>query len=159
MHESSSTDRAAVRFPPPLVFLIGIAIGVALEYGVVPAPLPLARGVTVLAGLVLVAAGIALVRSARVHHVRTGQNPAPWKPSPALIFEGPYRFTRNPMYLAATIVQIGVGVAFNNLWIALFALPALAAVHFIAVRPEETYLTEKFGSAYAEYRRRVRRYL
>src|ERR1700694_2773149 len=84
---------------------------------------------------------------------------APWKPSPELILKGPYRFTRNPMYLGITLFEIGFGLAVNNLWISLFAVPALLTVHFIAVLPEERYLSKKFGESYKAYRTQVRRYL
>jgi protein-S-isoprenylcysteine O-methyltransferase Ste14 len=63
------------------------------------------------------------------------------------------------MYVGMTLLQIGIGVAANNLWISLFALAALAVVHVIAVRPEEKYLSEKFGEPYKAYLTRVRRYL
>jgi protein-S-isoprenylcysteine O-methyltransferase Ste14 len=160
MIESTSDNRgAAVRFPPPLVFLIGTLIGVLFRYAVAAAPVPLARPVSAIGGVLVLAVGVALIVSARNLHASTGQNPAPWKPSPVLILKGPYRFTRNPMYVGVTIVQIGLGVALNNLWISLFALPALLAVHLIAVLPEERYLTEKFGDAYTAYLAQVRRYL
>jgi protein-S-isoprenylcysteine O-methyltransferase Ste14 len=90
---------------------------------------------------------------------RTGQSPFPWKPTPQLILQGPYRFTRNPMYVGVTVFLIGLGLALNNLWISLFAAPALLAVHFIAVLPEERYLTEKFGDSYRSFLARVRRYI
>jgi protein-S-isoprenylcysteine O-methyltransferase Ste14 len=54
---------------------------------------------------------------------------------------------------------LGLGVALDNLWISFFALPALAIVHFMAVLPEERYLSEKFGESYAQYLGKVRRYL
>lgn len=63
------------------------------------------------------------------------------------------------MYVGVTILQIGIGVAFNNLWISALALPALAIIHFIAVLPEEKYLAEKFGEPYKSYLTRVRRYV
>jgi protein-S-isoprenylcysteine O-methyltransferase Ste14 len=63
------------------------------------------------------------------------------------------------MYVGVTCVQIGLGVAVGNLWIALFAPVALLTVHFIAVVPEEKYLAEKFGPSYREYCVRVRRYV
>ena len=94
-----------------------------------------------------------------VDFIRTGQSPIPWKPSPELILRGPYRFTRNPMYLGVTLVETGLGIALNNLWISFFALPALLIVHFIAVLPEEKYLSEKFGDSYRGYLSRVRRYI
>jgi protein-S-isoprenylcysteine O-methyltransferase Ste14 len=90
---------------------------------------------------------------------RIGRRPEPWFPSPALIVEGPYRFTRNPMYVGLTSIQIGVGAALDNGWVVLLAVPALLLVHLIAVIPEERYLEETFGAGYAELKRRVRRYL
>jgi protein-S-isoprenylcysteine O-methyltransferase Ste14 len=63
------------------------------------------------------------------------------------------------MYIGVTCIQLGLGLAVNNLWISLLAPLSLLAVHFIAVRPEERYLTEKFGADYKAYLRSVRRYL
>ena len=160
MAQSTSAEQAArVRFPPPLVFLGAILLGVACAYLLMPAPVPVSRTVSVAGGVVLLLAGLAFIAAARIHFARTGQSPIPWKPSPSLILRGPYRFTRNPMYVGMTLIGLGVGLAVNNLWISAFALPALVAVHFIAVRPEERYLAEKFGDSYKAYLAQVRRYL
>ena len=160
MSASSPTERGArVSFPPPLVFVAGILLGVGFRYLVAPARAPIDPTLRLVAGLAVVALGVAVIVSARILFGRTGQDPAPWKPTPALVFAGPYRFTRNPMYLGATAIMLGLGVALNNLWISLFALPALGVVHFIAVLPEERYLSEKFGESYTQYLARVRRYL
>jgi protein-S-isoprenylcysteine O-methyltransferase Ste14 len=150
---------ARVRFPPPLVFLGAILSGVVCARLIAPARAPVARVLSAGGGGLLLLAGIGLVVSARIFFSRTGQNPMPWKPSPTLILQGPYRFTRNPMYVGVTLVVLGIGLAFNNLWISLFALPALGIVHLIAVLPEERYLSEKFGESYREYLARVRRYI
>ena len=104
-------------------------------------------------------AGVSLIISARTHFTRTGQSPIPWKPTPELIFQGPYRFTRNPMYVGVTCIQAGLGVAVGNVWISVLAPVALLTVHFMAVRPEEKYLAQKFGTSYREYCNKVRRYL
>ena len=159
MPGNSSERGAHVRFPPPLVFLGGLLLGVLCHFLVAPAPVPVGRPVSILAGVVVLVAGVSLVASARMLFTRTGQSPIPWKPSPALILNGPYRFTRNPMYVGVTLVEIGLGLAFNNLWISLFALPALLTVHMIAVLPEERYLSEKFGDSYRTYLAGTRRYL
>jgi protein-S-isoprenylcysteine O-methyltransferase Ste14 len=82
-----------------------------------------------------------------------------WEPTPELIFDGPYRFTRNPMYLGMTLLAIGLGAAAGTLWTLPLSLAALGAVHLLAVRPEERYLTAKFGEPYLQYKARVRRYL
>ena len=150
---------AKVRFPPPLVFLGAILLGVIVQRMAVPLSLALAAGPRVAAGVLVLACGVSLVVSARLLFKRTGQNPIPWKPTPELILQGPYRFTRNPMYLGATLFLMGLGFAVNNLWISLFAAPALLVVHFIAVLPEERYLAEKFGESYRSFLAQVRRYL
>jgi protein-S-isoprenylcysteine O-methyltransferase Ste14 len=160
MAQANSVERGAdVRFPPPLVFLIGILLGVTFQYVVAPAPVPVDRAIGAIAGILVLMAGLSVIASARIFFSRTGQSPIPWKPSPELILKGPYRFTRNPMYLGVTLFEVGLGLAVNNLWISLFAAPALLTVHFMAVRPEERYLSQKFGESYKAYLARVRRYL
>jgi protein-S-isoprenylcysteine O-methyltransferase Ste14 len=160
MTQTNSSERGArVRFPPPLVFLGGILLGVAFQYLVVPARVPVDRAVSAIGGILIGVAGLGFVASARILFKRTGQNPVPWKPSPVLILKGPYRITRNPMYLGVALIELGLGLAVNNLWISLFAAPALLTVHFIAVLPEERYLSEKFGESYKAYLTQVSRYL
>jgi protein-S-isoprenylcysteine O-methyltransferase Ste14 len=158
MSDTTAERGAAVRFPPPLVFLGLVLLGVLLNYTIGPIPLAVTPWMRIL-GVVVLLAGIAIVASARIWFSRTGQSPIPWKPTPELIFRGPYRFTRNPMYVGVTCIQIGLGAAVAILWISLLAPIALLCVHFIAVRHEEKYLSEKFGASYDEYRARVRRYL
>lgn len=151
-------DGARVRCPPPLVFL-GAVIAGAMVQRTASLSLSVATGIRVAAGVLILACGIGLVLSARMWFTRTGQSPIPWKPTPELILQGPYRFTRNPMYVGVTLFVIGLGVAVNDLWISLFAMPALLAVHFIAVLPEERYLAEKFGAGYQRFLASVRRYV
>jgi protein-S-isoprenylcysteine O-methyltransferase Ste14 len=150
---------ARVPIPPPLVFVICILLGVGLQYAVRRAAIPVDRRISAVGGILVSAIGLGLVASARILFIRTGQNPAPWKPSPELILNGPYRFTRNPMYLGVTLLELGLGLAVNILWISLLAAPALLVVHLIAVLPEERYLSEKFGDRYEDYLVQVRRYL
>jgi len=157
MNSETTEPGAKVRVPPPLVFLGMILLGVALRH--TAGPLFHAYDWARVAGIVLVLASLGMGISARRHHVRTGQDPAPWKPSPELILQGPYRFTRNPMYVGLTGVQIGLGLALNNIWICLLAPCALAIVHVTAVLPEERYLLERFGEGYQSYLSKARRYL
>jgi protein-S-isoprenylcysteine O-methyltransferase Ste14 len=152
-------DGAKVRFPPPLVFLGAIIAGVIVQRMATPLSLKVAAGIRLAVGVLLLVCGTSLVMSARIWFTRTRQSPIPWKPTPELILQGPYRFTRNPMYVGVTLFVIGLGLTVNNLWISLFAVPALMAVHFIAVLPEERYLAEKFGESYRNLLARVRRYV
>jgi protein-S-isoprenylcysteine O-methyltransferase Ste14 len=159
MNDATAGERGAnVHFPPPLVFLGFTLLGVILRYTAGPIPFPVAFWARLL-GVVALLAGLTIIVSARTWFTRTGQSPIPWKPTPELILRGPYRFTRNPMYVGITCIQVGLGVAVGNPWISLLAPLALLTVHFIAVLPEEQYLAQKFGPSYHEYCARVRRYL
>ena len=155
----SGEGGAKVRFPPPLVYLVFILFGVAIQRTV--APLSIGAGSLFIrtAGVAVVLVGLWLNIDAWKLFQRTGQHPAPWKPSPELVLSGAYRFTRNPMYLGMTCIQVGLGLALNNFWISLVAAFSLLTVHFIAVLPEERYLTEKFGDSYRGYLIKVRRYI
>lgn len=159
MTQPRSAERGAhVRFPPPLVFVGFTLLGVFLQYIAAPLRFPESGWIRVI-GIFILLAGLALMVWAVMAFRRTGQDIAPWTPSPELISLGPYLWTRNPMYVGMTWAQIGLGLALNNLWVSLLAPFALLVVHFIAVLPEEKYLAEKFGTRYGEYRSRVRRYL
>ena len=156
---ASKEGGARVRLPPPLVFLASIGAGVALRYLVAPPPLPLTRAALVAVGALIVVAALALGMAAFGWFKKTGQDPTPWKPSPELLLQGPYRFTRNPMYVSMALLQIGIGVALANLWVIVGAALSLVVVHYAAVLPEEAYLDEKFGEPYRDFKKRVRRYL
>jgi protein-S-isoprenylcysteine O-methyltransferase Ste14 len=160
MAQADSREKGAdVRVPPPFVFLGGVVLGVVIDRFVTAIPFPIARAASLAVGGILMAIGAALPVSARLHFRRTGQSVKPWEPTPTLIFEGPYRFTRNPMYVGLTLFEIGLGLLMNMVWVSALAVPALATVHFIAVLPEEKYLSGKFGDSYRSYLGRVRRYL
>jgi protein-S-isoprenylcysteine O-methyltransferase Ste14 len=88
-----------------------------------------------------------------------GQSENPWKPTPHIEERGPFKFTRNPMYLQMLLVCIGIAVAFSNWWILLLTPIAAWALYRFAIEPEETYLEEKFGETYLAYKRKVRRWI
>jgi len=150
---------AKVRFPPPFVYLASLLLGIVFRYVVAPFPIPVNRYVGLAGGVALFLAGLWLNFGAWTFFKRAGQDPKPWTPSPELVLCGPYRFTRNPMYVGMTCMQLGLGLALDNLWIGLLAPFSLLVVHFLAVLPEEKYLSEKFGDSYRAYLIRVRRYI
>ena len=143
-----SEQAARVWLPPPASFLAFTIAGVGVQWGAwhLQFHVPwLARAIAAcidgLAGAVLLACARTLLR-------RTGQDPRPWKPSPEMILRGPYRFSRNPMYLGMLLVQVSIGLALDNPWVVLSSPAALLVVHFTAVLPEERYLSERFADAY-----------
>ena len=108
---------ANVRFPPPLLFLATIVAAVLVHHSVWTLPVPLPRWAGLLVGGVCLAAGDGLMLVAHGPFKRTGQDPKPRKLSPVLIREGPSRLSRNPMYLAATVMQIGLGFLCDTVWL------------------------------------------
>jgi protein-S-isoprenylcysteine O-methyltransferase Ste14 len=154
----SSQGGARVRVPPPLVFLAAVAAGAGLGY-LLPLRIGAPLGVRLALGGAVIAAGFLLGAAAIGLFRKTGQDPKPWTPSPELILQGPYRYTRNPIYVGMTAVTAGIGLAMGNIWVLVLAPAALLAVHFPAVLPEEAYLADKFGESYLRYKAQVRRYL
>jgi protein-S-isoprenylcysteine O-methyltransferase Ste14 len=157
--QGDAKDGAAVRFPPPLVYLITLAVGVALHGLVWPLRLPIVGVMRYGIAAALIALGVALMGSAMRLFSRSGQNPAPWESTPEIIATGVYRFTRNPMYLGMGLLQAGIGVALANAWVVAFVPLSWLAVYQIAIRHEEAYLERKFGSGYTDYKKSVRRWL
>ena len=151
----SKQGGARVRLPPPLVFLAAIVAG----WFVPGLRLHGYHGLRIGVGLALVAAGLAVGLGAIRLFRKTGQDARPWMPTPELVFDGPYRFTRNPMYVGMVAFTLAAAALSGHLWIAVLAPFALALVHFTAVLPEERYLAAKFGEPYLSYKTRVRRYL
>ncbi len=155
----AARDGAAVRLPPPLVYLGGVALGVLLHAVALPLPLGLPGAWRI--GLAALAAGlgIALLAGAFGHFQRTGQDPKPWLATPEIISEGVYRFTRNPMYVSMALLQLAIGVGLGNGWILLLVPVVAAVVQRTAIRHEEAYLEAKFRETYLAYKRQVRRWL
>ena len=158
---SKPRDAARVRVFPPGVPLITILLGQLLQRFRPIAPSlelpPLVRyglGGAIVLGAVM-GLGYRAVRTMR----GTGQDENPWKPTPSVIESGPYRFTRNPMYLQLVIVCIGSAILLRNPWILLLTPVPAGVLQHLAIRPEEEYLERKFGETYLAYKRRVRRWL
>lgn len=159
MSEDAGRDGAAVRIPPPLVPLLALAGGFAIQaiFG------PLANSLTGVARFLVgggfAGAGLASMLIAIGLFRTTGQDPTPWKSSPELIASGIYRWTRNPMYLGMGLLQAGIGVLAANLWIVCLVPVTWLVIYFIAIRHEESYLESQFGTAYLDYKKTVRRWL
>ena len=152
-------DAAAVRIPPPLVYMAALVGGYLLQQYALPLPLGLPDNVRRLAAVGAILCGVAMMLVAVALFRRTEQDPKPWTTTPAVISKGAYRITRNPMYLGMALIQGGIGLALENGWILLLLPLVLVLIYLTAVRHEETYLERKFGEAYLEYKKSVRRWI
>jgi protein-S-isoprenylcysteine O-methyltransferase Ste14 len=149
-----------VRYPPPLLFVLGMVAGWLLDRAV-PLPLigPAACSGGAFIGWLLVALGAALAVWALATFRTAGTAISPNRPASTLITHGPFRLSRNPMYLALSLLYLGVMLLVNSVWTLLLLPVVIAVLHLTVIRQEERYLAATFGTGYDEYRRRVRRWL
>ncbi|HEY5623316.1 MAG TPA: isoprenylcysteine carboxylmethyltransferase family protein [Gammaproteobacteria bacterium] len=143
--------------PPPLIYLGFILIGVGLNYqwpwsfiiGIARYVLGVATIVVSIAIFVWVLTMFSSARTSVDHR----------KPTTALITSGPFRYSRNPIYVSMTLLSAGIAVVTSNFWILLMTLPAVITVHFLVILREEAFLKEKFGDRYLQYCASVRRWI
>lgn len=160
MARASPGDSSGVRVLPPLFYITGLAAGFLVQR-IWPVPIvPEAAVLPVLvAGQILVTVCSALSLWALFTFWRSGTTPNPMRPTTALALGGPYRFTRNPMYVSLAAIQASMALISNAMWPLLALLPVLVAVQRLVIDREERYLEWKFGEDYLAYKRRVRRWL
>jgi protein-S-isoprenylcysteine O-methyltransferase Ste14 len=160
MPHDGPDDTAGIRVLPPLVYLGGLIAGYAIWWfwpvPIVPANLSLSIRI---AGGVAVALGVWLAFAAIAAFGRAGTSPHPHEPSTALAVDGPYTFTRNPMYLAMALVLAGLALLGNALWPLLALIPVIVVIRTQVIAKEERYLEAKFGGEYRAFKARVRRWI
>lgn len=146
--------------PPPLFFVVPLLVGVWLNTRD-PWPIVTAgSSVLVALGIAVLAAGIALDIVALRTFGRRGTTVLPaLRPTSVIVASGPYRFTRNPMYVGLVLAYIGIALLANTVWQFLLLPAGVLAVDRYVIRREERYLAAKFGEEYNAYRRHVRRWL
>ena len=154
---NASSDNPGVIAFPPFIWLVTAVISVLVHFFVIQVPI-MRYGVCIVCGVVLIILAPTLALSALVTMKKAGTNVHPAEPALTIVRGGPFRFTRNPMYLALCLVQVALGFFLND-WITLFfVVPLALMLHYGVIRREEKYLTAKFGEPYLELKRTVRRW-
>lgn len=142
---------------PPFVYLGAIALGLLLHF-TWPVRL-VSRAVSVPIGGSVVLVAVALFLYA-VRTFRTAGTPVPGnRPTITIVRTGPYRWSRNPIYLSFSLLQLGVAFWVNSLWLLVTLIPAVALMSFVVIPREEHYLESRFPSDYLPYKASVRRWL
>ena len=158
---TENRDTAGIPFPPPLAFIGALGVGFALQYLIPLRILPAATGIGPLewigAGLVLAAIALAICTFTCFYLART--SPFPERPTTSLVIRGPFRFTRNPMYLSLLFVLVGWAVYLSNLATVVVFPLFVVYMNRYQIMPEERALSSLFGGEFEAYRKRVRRWL
>jgi protein-S-isoprenylcysteine O-methyltransferase Ste14 len=158
MHDVTARPNS---FPwPPIIYLAAIGIGILLN---VFQPLPWfgqpLSGILSMLGWLMIAAWVALniwaIRAMR----RAGTTVRPDRGTDHLVTDGPFSFTRNPLYLAGTMLVLGIGLVSGIAWFLLLAILAAFTVQKVTIGREERHLQARFGETYLDYARRVRRWI
>jgi protein-S-isoprenylcysteine O-methyltransferase Ste14 len=157
---SGAPDVAGVIALPPLIYLGFLAAATVLEV-VVPSPLLTTHGALLryLAGAALAVGGFVMIAMGSRRFQAAGTNIPPTLPTTALVVDGIYRRTRNPIYLGTTLVYLGLGVTAGSPWAIALLVPLIWVINVGVVAREERYLERKFGDAYLTYKARVRRWI
>jgi protein-S-isoprenylcysteine O-methyltransferase Ste14 len=150
-------DNPGVIAPPPLIYAGALVLGLTAKR-LLPTPF-LPRALARVFGWPLVIGGLAIgLLGFREMH-RAGTNVDPREPTTAIVTEGPYRFTRNPLYVGMTLIYTGISARANSLPAALLLPLVLAVMRRGVIEREEAYLERKFGDEYLRYKDRVRRWI
>lgn len=150
-----------VLIPPPLLFAMPLLTGFIVQHFV---PIRIVHGlyperIIRLVGWAEIAIALALNGWAIATFNRLRTSVIPRRRARTLAYEGPYKLTRNPMYLGFTVLYLGITFIANAFWPLLFLPEAIALTYLFAIRREEAYLTREFGDSYREYCSKVRRWI
>ena len=155
---AETVDRPNVVIPPPiawaLAILAGLGVGWLYPLQFVPTSIPRAW-----VGGGVFALGLALAIWAMVTIRRAGTQFDINKPTTTIVVNGPYRLTRNPIYIGMLLGQTGIAIGFDNLWVLGMLAPFYLVIRHGVVAREEAYLERKFGAVYLGYKSRVRRWV
>jgi protein-S-isoprenylcysteine O-methyltransferase Ste14 len=152
-----SSDAPRVKIIPPLVYLAGLVIGFLANIWMPIKVIPSLVAWT--SGGIFIFCGAVLTGSALFKFKEVGTTVRPDRAASTLVIAGPYKITRNPMYLGLACVYFGVAVAGQCFW-ALILLPVvLIIIQRGAIEPEEAFLEKRFGVEYSRYKEKVRRWI
>src|SRR5687768_5181762 len=135
-----------VHFPPPFVFVAAFLIGMALDRWILEFRFGEAsRPVLLLGGWLLIALGLGMMVWAIWTFTRARTSVLPFRPATAMVTRGPYRFSRNPMYVGLTLLYLGLSLLTGMAWPLVMLPLALWALIVLVIRREERYLGAEFG--------------
>jgi len=151
------SDNAGVITIPPIIYLVGILLGLMIHY-IYPIGF-LSESISTWSGVLLLLMAIPIVLFAVLAFKRAETPIDVNKPTTGIVIYGIYRLSRNPMYVSLAFVYLGIACWVNSLWILMFMVPVLVVVNQGIIKREEQYLVQKFGDEYLRYKSEVRRWI
>ena len=158
---SVEPDSAQVRIPPPILIVACLIAGWGLDWCrswlILPATHWVGPRVALAGALILL--GLGLNGYCAWQFKRANTRIEPWRATSSIITQGPYRYSRNPIYLGFAIAAAGIALVFNSCWMLLSALAFVWIANKFVIEKEENYLERKFGESYSNYRQTTRRWV
>ncbi len=151
-----TTENAQVVVPPPLLMIVSLAAAFAMNW-VQPVPIPI-QWLRWL-GVLIVLGGLSLAFLAVREFIAAGTTLDPHSQATTLVTSGPYRISRNPIYLGFLLMEVGLPLAGGTPWGLFFAPLLIISYNQLVIRFEEAHLQKRFGLQYREYHSQVRRWL
>jgi len=154
-----NNESARVLVPPPLPYLLLLGAGIAIHFLWRPIYIFPVTWLGHSTGWPLLHAAVALLLWAILTMRRAGEDVRVEKPTNSLVSAGPYRFSRNPIYLAFIGVYIAIALIVNSVWPLAFLPAVILVIQYAVILPEEKYLAPRLGEEYRQYRAKVRRWV
>jgi protein-S-isoprenylcysteine O-methyltransferase Ste14 len=157
---SDESEKSGLELPavPPVIFGVPVLVGVLVHVFVWSGAI-FGGIVGVVIGVVLVLVGLGMIYWSWVTMRAHGEHPEPGHPTETLVTLGPFKRTRNPIYVGFMLIGAGVAVAVNSLAMLIAVFVGVVALTVLVIRREEAYLEREFGEGYTAYRSRTRRWL
>ena len=156
--EQKENDSADIRIPPPIFFFISLAFGLLLEY-FLPIDINIPQVPRAIFGSIFIIFSGYFAVSAFVVLINNKTTFDTSKSTTKIVTKGSFRISRNPLYFSLLLLLFGIAVIFFSIWLFLMVPVLYIVLLFKAVKPEERYLTQKFGKEYLEYSSKVRRWV
>ncbi|MBW2250488.1 MAG: isoprenylcysteine carboxylmethyltransferase family protein [Deltaproteobacteria bacterium] len=156
--EQKENDSADIRIPPPIFFFISLAFGLLLEY-FLPIDINIPQVPRAIFGSIFIIISGYFAVSAFVVLINNKTTFDTSKSTTKIVTKGSFRISRNPLYFSLLLLLFGIAVLFFSIWLFLMVPVLYIVLLFKAVKPEERYLTQKFGKEYLEYSSKVRRWV
>ena len=154
---SDNNDNAGIITHPPFFYIIAALIAVGIDWLY---PLSFGGdGMIKTVAIVLVVVGVLAFIMAGRMFAKNKQSPSVHASQPKIITSGIYGYTRNPIYLIATVWLGAAGLYVDNVWMVLMVIPMIIVINKLVIEKEEAYLESKFGDEYRDYKKKVRRWI